>query len=103
MHRRGREGEPDRRHHALAPAEPEPVAESMLGWIGKTWSSAVIRKILSSGFLRADQTEGATGRTQPLQGTDQHTESGRVEEVDPPQVHDDVTGPAVDQLDEPFP
>ena len=103
VHRGGREGEPDGRHHAPAPVGSALIAASTVGCSGKTWSSAVIRKILSSGSLSQTRANEPPAEREPLERADQHAEPGRVEEVHPAQVDHDLAGPTVDQLEEPFP
>ena len=79
------------------------MAASTDGYSGNTWSSAVIRKILSSDSLPQTTPKLAPDGARLAQRADQHAEPGGVQEVDPAEVDHHRADPAVEQLDDAFP
>src|SRR5438270_457492 len=57
----------------------------------------------SNPLPRPPQGEVAVVTAEPLQAANQHAETGRVEEVDALEVHDDLVLPLADQLDQLLP
>src|SRR3569833_1632766 len=58
---------------------------------------------LEQPLVGADKLERSIDRPEPLQRTDQHPEAGRVQELHPAEIHHDVPGTLLDQVDEAFP
>src|SRR3954452_5557632 len=57
---------------------------------------------LEDALLGAHQAQRALVGADALEAADEHTETGGVEEVDVLHVHDEVVGPAADEVDELF-